>query len=225
MEEINLKELGAYYLSHVIFILSTIAVILIIGCVYSVAVKKPLYHGTTSIVLATQNTNTGITTSDIQVNKNLVDTYSHIIKSRKILSDVVRQLNLSYSEEVLASKVSVTAISNTEIIKITVSDRDNHLAAEIANKIASVFMKEIKNIYNLQNVSVIDEAIVEASPYNINIVKEIILYLLIGVIISAAILFVMYYFDTSIKSSNEIEEKLGLAVLGNVPYVEKRSSL
>jgi len=225
MEEINLKELGSYYLTHIVFILTTMAIVLIIGCIYSVGIKKPLYHGTTSIVLATQNQNTGITTSDIQVNKNLVGTYSHIIKSRKILSDVVRQLNLSYSEETLASNVSVTAVTDTEIIKITVSDEDNKLATQIANKIASVFMKEITNIYNLQNVSVIDEAIVESSPYNLNIVKEIILYFLIGIVISAVILFVMYYFDTSIKSSNEIEEKLGLAVLGNIPYVEKRSSL
>ena len=224
MEEISLKELGNYFLSHIVIILSVITVILIVGCIYSVVIKKPLYHGTTSIVLVNQNNGNTITNSDIQVNRNLVETYTQIIKSRKILSTVISQLGLTYSESVLANNVSVSAITDTDIIRISVSDENNQLAADIANEIARVFMEDIKTRYNLQNVSVLDEAVAESSPYNVNIAKEIVLYILIGVVLGCAIVFVMFYFDTSIKSSTEIEEKFGLAVLGNVPYVEKRGS-
>ena len=224
MEEINLKELGNYFLSHIVIILSVITVILIVGCIYSVVIKKPLYHGTTSIVLVNQNNGNTITNSDIQVNRNLVETYTQIIKSRKILSTVISQLGLTYSESALANNVSVSAITDTDIIKISVSDENNQLAADIANEISRVFMEDIKTRYNLQNVSVLDEAVAESSPYNVNIAKEIVLYILIGVVLGCAIVFVMFYFDTSIKSSTEIEEKFGLAVLGNVPYVEKRGS-
>lgn len=224
MEEINLKELGNYFLSHIVIILSVITVILIVGCIYSVVIKKPLYHGTTSIVLVNQNNGNTITNSDIQVNRNLVETYTQIIKSRKILSTVISQLGLTYSESVLANNVSVSAITDADIIRISVSDENNQLAADIANEIARVFIEDIKTRYNLQNVSVLDEAVAESSPYNVNIAKEIVLYILIGVVLGCAIVFVMFYFDTSIKSSTEIEEKFGLAVLGNVPYVEKRGS-
>ena len=224
MEEINLKELGNYFLSHIMIILSVITVILIVGCIYSVVIKKPLYHGTTSIVLVNQNNGNTITNSDIQVNRNLVETYTQIIKSRKILSTVISQLGLTYSESVLANNVSVSAITDTDIIRVSVSDENNQLAADIANEIARVFMEDIKTRYNLQNVSVLDEAVAESSPCNVNIAKEIVLYILIGVVLGCAIVFVMFYFDTSIKSSTEIEEKFGLAVLGNVPYVEKRGS-
>ena len=222
MEEINLKELGNYFLSHIVIILSVITVILIVGCIYSVVIKKPLYHGTTSIVLVNQNNGNTITNSDIQVNRNLVETYTQIIKSRKILSTVISQLGLTYSESVLANNVSVSAITDADIIRISVSDENNQLAADIANEIARVFMEDIKTRYNLQNVSVLDEAVAESSPYNVNIAKEIVLYLMIGIIVGCVIVFIMYYFDTSIKSSTEIEEKFGLVVLGNVPYVEKR---
>lgn len=224
MEEINLKELGNYFLSHIVIILSVITVILIVGCIYSVVIKKPLYHGTTSIVLVNQNNGNTITNSDIQVNRNLVETYTQIIKSRKILSTVISQLGLTYSESVLANNVSVSAITDADIIRISVSDENNQLAADIANEIARVFIEDIKTRYNLQNVSVLDEAVAESNPYNVNIAKEIVLYILIGVVLGCAIVFVMFYFDTSIKSSTEIEEKFGLAVLGNVPYVEKRGS-
>ena len=109
---------------------------------------------------------------------------------------MISGLGLSYSEETLASRVSVSAITDTDIIKISVSDRSNQLAAQIANKIAEVFMADIKTRYNLQNVSVLDEAIVESSPYNVNIIKEIVLYLMIGIIVGCVIVFIMYYFDT-----------------------------
>ena len=137
---------------------------------------------------------------------------------------MISQLGLTYSESALAGNVSVSAITDTDIIKISVSDVNNQLAADIANEIARVFMEDIKTRYNLQNVSVLDEAVAESSPYNVNIAKEIVLYILIGVVLGCAIVFVMFYFDTSIKSSTEIEEKFRLAVLGNVPYVEKRGS-
>lgn len=225
MEEINLKEIGNYFLSHIVFILVVISVVFVCGCLYSSVIKKPLYHGTTSIVLATQNATTSITNTDIQINKNLVETYSEIIKSRKVLSSVINQLNLEYDENTLAGKVTVNAVSDTEIIKVTVSDANNESAKKIANKIADVFIEEVKHIYNLQNVSVLDAAIVETVPYNINLLKEIILYFLIGVFLAIGILFVIYYFDTSIKSTEDIEEKLGLTVLGSVPYIEKKGVL
>ena len=173
MEEINLKELGAYFLSHITVILSVVAVIFIVGCIYSVAIKKPMYHGTTSIVLVNQSSGNTITNSDIQVNRNLLETYTQIIKSRNIRSDVISQLGLSYSESALARNLSVSAISDTDIIKISVSDQDNKLAAQIANKIAEVFIADIRTRYNLQNVSVLDEAVAENNPYNVNIGKEI----------------------------------------------------
>ena len=95
MEEINLKELGTYFLSHITIILGVMAVIFIVGCIYSVVIKKTMYHGTTSIVLVSQNTE--ITNSDIQVNRNLVETYTQIIKSGKILSGQPASAGMGFS--------------------------------------------------------------------------------------------------------------------------------
>ena len=43
-----------------------------------------------------------------------------------------------------------------------------------------------------------------------------------GMAISVMLLFVLYYFDTSIKSSEEVEKKLGIPVIGTIPHAGKR---
>ena len=42
-----------------------------------------------------------------------------------------------------------------------------------------------------------------------------------GLVLSCGLIFIVFYFDTSIKTSEEIENKLGLTVLGVVPKVER----
>ena len=83
-------------------------------------------------------------------------------------------------------------------------------------------MKEVKNIYNLTNVSIVDKAYIENKPYNIKPFKQLLVSSAIGFILGTVIVFLVFYFDTSIKSANDIEEKLGLSVIGNVTYVEDK---
>lgn len=218
MEDINLREVFSYFLTKLKFILIFIVIIIILGNVVTLCTRKPMYHSNTTLVLVSGKSGNGtVTTSDIQLSKNLVSTYSEIIKSRKILSQVIDNLKLDYTVDDLASRIKVTSVENTEIIKIEVSDKSNKKAVKITDEIASVFSKEIQEIYNLKNVSVVDKAVLEKKPYNINYVKENIIYLLFGTVISCGGIFVLYCFDTSIKSSDIVEEKLGLTVLGIVP--------
>jgi len=76
-------------------------------------------------------------------------------------------------------------------------------------------------IYKLNNVSILDRAEVEKSPYNVNYIKDNIIYVLIGIVISCGLIFVFFYFDTTIKTAEEVEKKLGLTIIGIVPKVGK----
>ncbi len=82
-------------------------------------------------------------------------------------------------------------------------------------------MTEIQKFYKLNNVSVIDKAENSLNPYNVNYIKDNLIYLIIGLALSSGVIFIMFYFDTTIKTSEEIENKLGLTVLGVVPKVER----
>lgn len=229
MEEINLKDLFSYFLSKSFILITTLAVAILINTIYGECIKVPMYRSYTTIVLTrtgdTDNKdNSSITQNDILLNQKLVATYREIIKSRRVLGQVIENLHLDMSVGELSQNVSVTNEEDTELIKISVSSVKKEDAKNIANEIAKVFSNEIVDIYNIKNVSIIDTAIEANAPYNINFVKETVVAALIGVVLGVAIIFVMFYFDTTIKNPEEIQTKIGLPLLGVVPKVEGEKS-
>lgn len=220
MEEINLKEVYSYFKSKILWILIAIVAIIIIGNVYTIITREPMYRSNTTIVLVGESKD-GYSQSDSQLNQNLIGTYSEIIKSRKVLSQVIENLKLKMSVEELSNNITTTSVEDTEIIQITVANAKAKDAKKITDEVAKVFSEEIQDIYNLENVAIIDKAELSKNPYNINYVKDNIIYLMVGFVLSFGIVFIMYYFDTSIKSSEVVEEKLGLTVIGVVPKEDK----
>ena len=221
MEELNLKEMWDYYVSKIFIIIFSFLFCVVAVLFYGVFLENPVYSSYTTIVLVGNSqteSQTGITQNDVTLNQKLVSTYQEIIKSRRILSQVINNLKLDLSSSTLASHVSVASEKDTELIRITVTNEDAVLARDIANEIASVFNKEIVEIYNIKNVNVIDDAEVASSPSNMSILKKMFLGAIVGFVLSCMIIFVFFYFDTTIKSLEEIEEKLGLPVLGGIPY-------
>ena len=146
MEEIDLKELLNYFVSKIFLMLSIVFVVLIIGFSYDAFIKVPKYKSYTTVLLTTEN-NT-ITSNDIILNKNLIDTYTEIIKSRKVVGKVIDNLSLEYDIETLQKNIAVANVNDTEIIKITVEDEDSNLAKNIANETAKVFNAEVIKLYN-----------------------------------------------------------------------------
>lgn len=225
MEEIDLKELFVYFVKRISIIIAITVFFLMTGIVYTMFIKTPLYEGKTTLILVNRdldNSNSTITQSDIVLNQKLVSTYTQIVKSKKVLKQVISDLKLNYSYSELYNMVGVSGIQDTEIIKISVSNENPELAASIANSVASIFKEEVSEIYHLENITIIDKAEVAKNPYNIKIVKTAGICFIGGIAISVMLLFILYYFDTSIKSSEEVEKKLGIAVIGTIPHVGKR---
>ena len=221
MEEINLKEVYTYFKFRILWILIAIVAIVVIGNIYTIITRVPMYQSNTTLVLVGESKK-GYSQSDSVLNQNLIGTYSQIITSRTVLSQVIDNLKLKTTTESLSKNITTSSVEDTEIIKITVNSSKRKEAAKIADEVATVFSKEVQDIYNLENVTIIDKAEVATSPYNINYVKDNIIYLMIGVVLSFGVVFVMYYFDTTIKSSEVVEEKLGLPVIGIVPKEENK---
>lgn len=223
MEEIDLKDLFDYFKGKISWIIISIAIALVIGNIYTMFTRVPYYKSSTSLVLVSEHgsDNSTYNTSEQQLNKNLVSTYSEIIKSKMVLNTVISNLGLNYTATELQNNIMVSSVSNTEVIRISVSDADSNLAAQIADETANVFVQEVNKFYKLNNVTVLDKAEVAVKPYNVNYVKDNIIYLLVGLIISCGVIFIFFYFDTTIKTSDEIEKKLGLTVIGTVPKVGK----
>lgn len=218
MEEIDLKELFDFIKGKIgLLVIITVSVCLL-GCIYGLFIQKPMYKSYTTVILAGNESNSsgGITQGDVTLNKNLVDTYAEIVKSRRVLDQVIKELGLDTSYGALSNQITVTSANNTEIIKITVDDKDAKKAKNVANVTAKYFAKEVVDLYNMNNVNILDEAIEADTPYNINVFKQVVIYFILGLVLACGILFVIYYFDRSIKSVEQIEQKIKLPILGSV---------
>ena len=181
MEEIDLKELFEFIKKKIGLLITITVVICLLGCIYGLFIQKPMYKSYTTIILGGNETTASqtITQSDITLNKNLVDTYAEIVKSRRVLEQVIAELDLEETYEELSNKISVSSVNNTEIIKITVADSNPIEAKNVANVTANFFSKEVVKLYNMNNVNVLDEANEANEPYNINIPKQVIIYFFI----------------------------------------------
>ena len=222
MEEINLMEFFDYYLARVVYVLATVLAFVLLGSIYSFVIKKPLYQSSTTVVLARSNDDTQkYTQSDVLLNQNLVPTYSNIIKSRSVLRQVINNEKLNYTADELSNLITVSSVENTEIIKVTVKNQDRELAKKIANGIVPVFTNKVQGFYNIDNVSVLDTAELASRPCNINYPKDLVIFIMLGFVLSSGVIFVIYYFDTTIKNTSDIEDKLKLTVLGTVPNVNR----
>ena len=195
MEEINLMELLSYFLEKSKIIIITVLVCLLCGLVYTGFIKDAMYKSDVSVVLVSKNSS--MSQNDIMVNQKLASTYRELVESRSVLSKVIKNLDLDYSIKELQEMIVVESVNDTEILKIVVSSKDPKEAVKIANETASAFEKEIIKIYNLENVSIVDKAMLAKEPYNVNIIKDIIIYIGVGLVLSVGVLFVIYYFDNS----------------------------
>lgn len=229
MEEIDLKELVQIFWEKKIQIILIIAIFAVVGVIYTIGFVTPKYQATTSLLLATNSAqsaagaDSSITTTDVTLNSKLVSTYSKLVKSDKVVRTVISNLSLNMEEATLKKIVSVTAAEDTEFIEISVKDEDPALATKIANEIAKVFIENVKEFYGVENVHVVDAAEVPQAPYNINHVKDIIIFAFVGAVVAVGYVFIVNMLDTTIKSEEDIEKNFGLTVLATMPVYEDES--
>ena len=195
-------------------------VIFVIGVfTYDKSIKKPLYTTYTTIILTKSNeaqASTTITQNDILLNQKLVETYTKIIKSKLVLDQVISETGITYTAEELGQNVAVEAYENTEMLKISVTDSDPELSASIANSIAQVFSGEVAKIYQMNNISVIDIAQVPEEVSNDTLTRDFFIALFISIFGSIGVIFIIYYFDDSIKLTDDLEEEIGMPVIAKV---------
>lgn len=220
MEEINIKDFLNYLKKYSLVIVCIVLFFVLLTGIYVRFFKVPLYQSNTTVVLVKDENSTDkedtISQNDITINQKLVSTYSEIIKSRLVLNQVIRELNLDYTFEKLSKEISVSQVADTAILRIIVTDRDADKASLIANSLADVFTREISSIYKLNNVSTIDKALVPSGPSNINLMKDLVIVGMLSIVGCVGIVFVIFYFDDTLRSVDDMENEIKTPVIAKV---------
>ena len=205
-----------------------IALILILfialGYLYSYYYVVPEYKSTSTLLLIPNDDET-VTSSDLTLNSGLISTYGNIAKNSKVLKQVINNLNLNIQEGQLLSKIEINIIKDTHIMEISVSDTDPQMATNITKELSNVFLNEIKQIYNLNNIGTVDVAQLPDTPYNINHIKDMFVFVCMVIVVSFAYIVIIYLFDNTIKKEEDIEEYIKIKSLGSVPINNDKSEI
>ena len=210
-KEINLKNLFAVirrrlWISIVLTIITTS-----VGAAYSIYFKTPLYASSARIL--------------IQTNNDVMNTFTVMINEPAVMEKVAAELNINRSASALSGQISAESIQGSQIVRITVVDKDSELAAKIANTTAAVYKQAAASILKFNDVSILSEAkaMKHSVPININHTKTIMIAFFVGLVLSIGFIFLLDSLDDKIKSERTIEKLLDIPTLGSISKMNKKN--
>lgn len=219
-ETIDLREYF-FILKKKMWLIALAAIVCgLVSGIISFFVLTPVYEANTSLIVnkEVENEMTQMSTSDdLNFVQKLAVTYGEIIKSRTVITSTIDRLDLDMTYDELLEAISVTNVNSTQIIKISVQNTSPTIAARICNTIPQIFSTEVQRVVKASGVEVIDKATIPKNPIKPNKTMNIAIAMVLGVMVSVFLIFLKEALNTKVKEPKDIEDKLGIPVLGVVP--------
>ena len=198
-------------------ILTTLFALMVV--VVGVAIIPPLYTATTKVrVLTSQEGDIEFTTYNVAFSDRLLSTYAEIAKSSPVLDELSQYVSPMPDP---VRRMRVEALTQTEILEISVTDQDAVLATHAANKLADILIDHAKTLYTNEsyaaNLYVVDPAGTPMTPSSLPPWQQLVLGLMVGLFGGIGLAFLFENLDTRIYTTREIENITGLSVIGDIP--------
>lgn len=224
-QEISLLEILNILTSNIWKIISTTLIGVVLAALITFFLMTPKYTSTTDIVVNNTNTATSentITQAGLQANLTLLNTYQSLVSRPLVLEPAIAAVpeaeGMSAGE--LAENVTVSMDSDSLLFTISVENESPFMAANLANAIAASFSEVVKDVLQVENVAIVTPAEPSEAPTSPNILLNLIIGGLLGLIIGVVYQFIKAMLDNSVKSSDIIEE-LDWTLLGTIPEMNK----
>ncbi|MEC0247479.1 Wzz/FepE/Etk N-terminal domain-containing protein [Paenibacillus chitinolyticus] len=224
--ELDLKE----YLQIIRKRIWLIATIVVLSCLVTGLISyfyiKPQYAASTKLIVNSSYQAEGISRidySEVSASIMLVNTYKEIIQTPAILDKVATQLpELQLTADEIISRVKVSAVNETQVLTITVTDYSHDTAVKLVNAISNVFKTDIPQIMKVDNVTLLNQAKQEEAPFPVkpNPKMNIVIAFILSALIGVGLAFLLEYLDDTLKSEKEIEQYLGLPTLAVISRIK-----
>lgn len=230
-KEINILALCKSLLRKAWLIVLCAVVFGIGGYIYTDQCVDPMYRS--SILLYVNNSaktddNDNISSSDLATSQRLVKTYIIILRSDPVMDKVAANLERSTGKKLsgaaINGMISAGAEDDTEVFRVSVSNTDSVLAAEVANAVAAVAPKEIEAVILGSSAKVVQQATVAGAPYSPNKTRQAALFAVIGAVLAIAFVLIREFMDVRIKSEEDLAEICDAPILGYIPELNMESS-
>ena len=216
--EIDLSQLLKLLKKNIrlIIILALVGIIIAASATTFLISKK--YQSQGSVLLKADVVNGSLDSTQVNTNKMMVNNYVKLLQGNNIQDQVAKNLNITSAE--VRSSLSITNTTDTQIIEISSTTVDPGLSKRIVDETISVFTETVKEILDVSNIIMVDNAEINTAPVSPNIQKNMVLGAIAGIVISLGYILLTYLLDSKIKNADVAEQVLNLPVLGMVPYFE-----
>jgi len=233
-KEISLNDLLKAMLQKVWLIIVLTVVVGILAYSLSAFVMTPKYTSQTELYVYNPKESGNITTSDINLSRYLINTYIRILTGNTVVGTVADQLNdlrgtsgyefLSEEEYTLKSikdSITASAIDNTEIISVKVTT-DNPDEAQLINKLLfETLQPEAIRVAKVGAVEALFEPTLPTAPSSPSILKNTAIGALLGFVIAAAIIVILFMFDSAVHDEQDLASAFeDVTILGVIPIIQ-----
>ncbi len=217
--EIDLLELLREFRRRIWIILGVIVLFGGVAGAFSKFVLTPQFKSTAMVYILSKET-TLTSLADLQIGSQLTKDYKIIVTSRRVLNQVIDEMELGLTYKDLKEKVTIDNPQDTRILSISVEDPDPNMAKMIADKIATVSSDYIGDIMEMVPPKLIEEGevpILKSSPSN---AKNALIGGLLGAVLICGLITVQVVMNDTIRTEEDVTKYLGLSVLASVPERE-----
>lgn len=217
-QEIDLFELVKILFTKWYMILASTLIVTIAAAAYAFFMLDDVYTAEASMLVQVES-DTQSESVNFQLGQRLVDTYTEVANSNLVLNELKANLNLDYTNTQLRNMIIVSGVADTIVIRLSVESGDPAEASAIANELLMIIedLSASDDFKSLENIDVLDQADTPLNPSGPNRLLYIAIGFILGGILGVGIIFVIEFLDKTVKSSNDIEYKLGLKTLGIIP--------
>lgn len=216
--EIYLQELFILVLRKWWIILICLLVFTGVNGYISYEKLSDVYKAETTIYIGQEkNNDEAINLSTINLNNQLLGDYMEILKSRSVSEEVIKDLKLNMSVSQVKAGIIVSSNPGSRILKISYTDTNPKLAANIANKLCQVIINKTQEVIGLNNIKLIDTALIPKSPIGPNRIKNIAISGAIGIMLGILIIFIIEFSNNTFRNPEDAQKILGISVIGSIP--------
>ena len=224
MEEqvISISEIFEALKKRWILIVSITLVATLISGILSFFVIKPTYETSTKVFIGKEESNLeGYNSNDIQMYQKLLQTYAETIKTNEVVQAAINNTGADLTVSAVKGALTVTPVSDTQILQIKYQNNDPELAKEILENITNEFVVLAKELVPNGNVRVIEAVQLPEDPVAPNKKMNIAIAFLLGLMVSVGLVFLMEYLDNTFKNKENLERELDIPALGVIPVVDE----
>ena len=220
--EIDLWELFQILLKNWLWILLSILGCAILGLLITMFLITPKYRAEATMIVNTRQDQTATVTNDqITSAQKLVDTYSIIIRSRRVIAPIMEKLNIEDEYEDFVETILVESVNDTQVMSIQVENKDPEIALQVVQEIVDRAPGAIISTVEAGSVNVVSEPYVNSEvPVSPSKLKNTAIAAFIGLFISSGAFLLIAFLDNTFKSEEDIQKQLGLVTIGIIPTTE-----